>query len=180
MIHHTPTASLADAPQGRLAAYAGTFDPLTSGHENIVRRAAGLFDRVVVAVAAAHHKKTLFTLDERVKMAEHVFADLHNVSVCSYAGLMRDFVLEHGVQLMVRGLRSATDFDYEMQLAGLNKALMPQVETVFFPTDVNFQFVSSTYVREIAALGGSVQSFVPPHVLGCLTAKLKPVNAQSN
>lgn len=162
-------------PKMRLAAYPGTFDPITAGHEDMVRRAARLFDHVVVAVAAAHHKKTLFSLAERVDMAKHIFADQPNISVQSYEGLMRDFLVRHNIDLMVRGLRSATDFDYEMQLAGMNKALLPTVETVFLPTNVKHQFVSSSYVREIAALGGPIDGFVHPYVQVQIHEKLKQV-----
>jgi pantetheine-phosphate adenylyltransferase len=112
-------------PANILAVFPGTFDPITLGHEDMLRRAAKLFDRLVIAVAAGHHKKTLFTLDERMDMARHAVRDYPHVQVASFTGLMRDFVVANGAQVMVRGLRAVTDFDYEYQLAGMNRALMP-------------------------------------------------------
>ena len=114
-----------------VAVYPGTFDPITLGHEDVVRRAAQLFDHLVVAVAEGHHKKPLFSLCERMLMAEQAVAKFGNVSVKSYGGLLRDFVVQCGVKAMVRGLRAVTDFDYEFQLAGMNRRLIPDVETVF-------------------------------------------------
>ena len=148
-----------------LADYPGTFDPMTLGHEDVVRRAAQLFDRVIVAVAAGHHKKTMFTLAERVDMAREVVKSYPHVTVESFDGLMRDFVVARGAKAMVRGLRAVTDFDYEFQLAGMNRSLMPDVETVFLTPSDKYQFISSTFVREIALLGGEVDKFVEPMVL---------------
>ena len=148
-----------------LAVYPGTFDPLTHGHEEIIRRALQLFDRVIVAVAAGHHKKNaLFTMEERMDMVREAVKQYPHVSVESYSGLLRDFVVQHGAKAVVRGLRAVTDFDYEFQLAGMNRSLMPDVETVFLTPSDKYQFVSSTFVREIALLGGEVQKFVSPHV----------------
>lgn len=155
-----------------LAVYPGSFDPITLGHEDVIRRAAVLFDTVIVAVAAAHHKKTMFSLPERMDMVSSVFADLPNIKVQSYAGLMRDFAVENGIQVMVRGVRSVTDFDYEMQLAGMNKSLMSDVQTIFMPPSVDYQYVSSTYVREIATLHGEVGRFVAPLVHEKLLARV--------
>ncbi|MBP6492954.1 MAG: pantetheine-phosphate adenylyltransferase [Rhodoferax sp.] len=148
-----------------IAVYPGTFDPMTLGHEDVVRRAAQLFDRVIVAVAAGHHKKTMFTLAERVDMAREVVKSYPHVTVESFDGLMRDFVVARGAKAMVRGLRAVTDFDYEFQLAGMNRSLMPDVETVFLTPSDKYQFISSTFVREIALLGGEVDKFVEPMVL---------------
>ena len=148
-----------------IAVYPGTFDPMTLGHEDVVRRAAQLFDRVIVAVAAGHHKKTMFTLAERVDMARDVVKSYPHVTVESFDGLMRDFVVARGAKAMVRGLRAVTDFDYEFQLAGMNRSLMPDVETVFLTPSDKYQFISSTFVREIALLGGEVDKFVEPMVL---------------
>lgn len=156
-----------------LAVFPGTFDPVTRGHEEMIRRAAGLFDRLIVAVAAGHHKKTMFSLDERMEMVRDVFADLPHVSVDSFSALMRDFVVEHGAQVMVRGVRGVTDFDYEVQLAGMNRKLMPDVETVFMTPGERYQHVSSTYVREIASLHGDVQGFVSPLVHERLLQRVK-------
>jgi pantetheine-phosphate adenylyltransferase len=154
------------------AVYPGTFDPITLGHEDVVRRATQLFGRVIVAVAAGHHKKTLFSLQERIEMVREAVAPYPQVEVESFAGLMRDFVVAKGAKAMVRGLRAVTDFDYEFQLAGMNRALMPDVETVFLTPGDKYQFISSTFVREIAQLSGEVDKFVSPAVLGRLLTKV--------
>lgn len=157
-----------------VAVYPGTFDPITLGHEDMIRRASQMFGQVVVGVATAHHKKTMFTLDERLAMAREVFSDVPNVNVASFEGLVRDFVAHQGAKVMVRGLRSGTDFDYEFQLAGMNKHLMPEAETVFLTPSAETMFISSTLVREIATLGGDeVRKFVSPTVLQQLLGKLK-------
>lgn len=157
-----------------LAVYPGTFDPLTRGHEEIIRRALQLFDRVIVAVAAGHHKKNaLFTLEERLAMVREVVKVYPQVSVDSYNGLLRDFVVAKGAKAVVRGLRAVTDFDYEFQLAGMNRSLMPDVETVFLTPSDKYQFVSSTFVREIALLGGEVEKFVSPTVHARLMEKAR-------
>ena len=156
-----------------IAVYPGTFDPLTLGHEDVVRRAAKLFDKVVLAVAAGHHKKTLFTLDERMAMAREVFADMPQVEVATFTGLVRDFAVAQGAQAMVRGVRSVSDFDYEFQLAGMNRHLMPDVETVFLTPGDKYQFISSTLVREIATLGGEVDKFVSPAIQARLMDKVR-------
>jgi pantetheine-phosphate adenylyltransferase len=155
-----------------IAVYPGTFDPITLGHEDVVRRATQLFGRVIVAVAAGHHKKTLFSLEERIEMVREAVVPYPQVEVESFAGLLRDFVVSRGAKAMVRGLRAVTDFDYEFQLAGMNRALMPDVETVFLTPGDKYQFISSTFVREIAQLGGEVEKFVSPPVLGRLLAKV--------
>jgi pantetheine-phosphate adenylyltransferase len=156
-----------------IAVYPGTFDPMTLGHEDVIRRAAQLFDRVIVAVAAGHHKKTLFSLKERVDMAREVVKPYSHVTVESFDGLMRDFVVARGAKAMVRGLRAVTDFDYEFQLAGMNRSLMPDVETVFLTPSDKYQFISSTFVREIAMLGGEVDKFVEPMVLKRIMDKVR-------
>ena len=155
-----------------IAVYPGTFDPITLGHEDVVRRATQLFGRVIVAVAAGHHKKTLFGLDERIAMVREAVSPYPQVEVESFAGLLRDFVVARGGKAMVRGLRAVTDFDYEFQLAGMNRTLMPEVETVFLTPGDKYQFISSTFVREIAQLGGEVDKFVSPPVLGRLLTKV--------
>ena len=156
-----------------IAVYPGTFDPLTLGHEDVVRRAAKLFDQVVFAVAAGHHKKTLFSLDERMAMAREVFADMPQVRVATFTGLVRDFAVAQGARALVRGVRSVSDFDYEFQLAGMNRHLMPEVETVFLTPGEKYQFISSTLVREIATLGGEVDQFVSPVVQARLADKVR-------
>ncbi len=163
-----------------IAVYPGTFDPMTLGHEDVVRRAAQLFDRVIVAVAAGYHKKAMFSLDERVEMAREVVKPYAHVTVESFGGLMRDFVVARGGKAMVRGLRAVTDFDYEFQLAGMNRSLMPDVETVFLTPSDKYQFISSTFVREIAVLGGEVDKFIEPSVLRRLTEKVKALQASAD
>jgi pantetheine-phosphate adenylyltransferase len=164
--------------QSVIAVYPGTFDPMTLGHEDVIRRATQLFDRVIVAVAAGHHKKAMFTLQERIDMALDVVRPYPEVSVESFSGLLRDFVVARGAKAMVRGLRAVTDFDYEFQLAGMNRSLMPDVETVFLtPTD-KYQFISSTFVREIAVLGGEIDKFVSRHVQERLAAKVRSLGRE--
>ena len=155
-----------------LAVYPGTFDPITLGHEDLVRRAAQMFDRVIVAVAMAHHKKTLLSLDERMEMARAALHDCPQVQVVPFEGLVTEFAAAHGAKAMLRGVRSGTDFDYEFQLAGMNRALAPQIETVFLTPCSQHQFISSTLVREIATLGGDVAQFVSPVVHEGLLHKL--------
>ena len=154
-----------------IAVYPGTFDPMTLGHEELVRRASQRFGHLIVAVAAGHHKKPMFDLAERLEMVRAAVARFPNVTVESYDGLLRDFVVARGARAMVRGLRAVTDFDYEFQLAGMNRRLMPDVETVFLTPSDQYQFVSSTYVREIATLGGEVHQLVSPGVFQRLMAK---------
>lgn len=155
-----------------IAVYPGTFDPMTLGHEDVVRRATQLFDKVIVAVAAGHHKKALFTLQERIEMVREAVKDYSQVTVESFSGLLRDFVVARDAKAMVRGLRAVTDFDYEFQLAGMNRSLMPHVETVFLTPSDKYQFISSTFVREIAILGGEVDKFVSPFVQTRLNEKV--------
>lgn len=160
-------------PNPVIAVYPGTFDPMTLGHQDIIRRAASLFGKVIVAVAAAHHKKTLFTLDERLASAREVLQAYANVRVEPFAGLVRDFAVGQGARAMVRGVRSVSDFDFESQLAGMNRALAPDVETVFLTPDARYQYISSTLVREIATLQGDVAQFVAPAVHRRLLEKLQ-------
>jgi pantetheine-phosphate adenylyltransferase len=164
--------------QNVIAVYPGTFDPMTLGHEDVIRRAIELFDRVIVAVAAGHHKKSMFTLEERIDMARAVSAPFKQVEVASFSGLLRDFVVARGAKAMVRGLRAVTDFDYEFQLAGMNRSLMPDVETVFLTPSDKYQFISSTFVREIAVLGGEVDKFVSPTVAERLMEKVRSLGRE--
>jgi pantetheine-phosphate adenylyltransferase len=144
--------------------YPGTFDPITSGHHELVRRSARLFDRVVVAVAASPHKAPLFALDERIALARQVLADIPNVSVDGYEGLTVEYARQHGLQVVIRGLRAVSDFEYEFQLATMNRHLLPQIETIFMTPAEQYTFISATFVREVAALGGDVSSLVHPVV----------------
>ena len=155
------------------AVYPGTFDPITLGHEDLMRRAAGMFERLVLAVAVGHHKKTLFPLDERLAMVKEAAAPLGNVEVIAFDGLLRDFVRANAGRVVVRGLRTGGDFEYEFQMAGMNRKLMPEVETIFLTPGEHHQYTSSTFVREIATLGGEVAEFVSPGVLARLNDKFK-------
>lgn len=150
------------------AMYPGTFDPLTNGHHDLVRRAARIFDRVVVAVAASPHKAPIFSLEERMGLARQVLADLPNVSVDGYTGLTVEFARANGLQVVIRGLRAVSDFEYEFQLASMNRHLQSAVETIFMAPAEQHTFISSTLVREVAALGGDVTSFVHPLVVKAL------------
>ena len=155
------------------AVYPGTFDPMTLGHEDLVRRASTLFERLIVAVAAGHHKRTMFTIAERLEIAQELAAPYANVQVIAFSGLLRDFVVGHGGKVVVRGLRAVSDFEYEFQMAGMNRQLMPDVETVFLTPSDAYQFVSSSFIREIASLGGDVSRFVAPSVLERLSQRFK-------
>ncbi len=155
------------------AIYPGTFDPLTRGHEDLVRRAAGLFDEVVVGIAHSRSKKPFFTIEERVQIAREVLGHYPNVRVASFAGLLKDFVREQNGRVIVRGLRAVSDFEYEFQMAGMNRHLLPDVETMFMTPSDQYQFISGTIVREIAQLGGDVSKFVFPSVERWLQGKTK-------
>jgi pantetheine-phosphate adenylyltransferase len=155
------------------AVYPGTFDPLTRGHEELVRRASTLFDALILAVADSRAKKPFFTLDERLDMARTVLADVANVQIVGFRGLLIDFARQNGARVVVRGLRAASDFEYEFQLAGMNRHLDPTLETVFLTPSEQHMFISATLVREIATLGGDVSQFVHPLVRARLAAKVK-------
>lgn len=159
------------------AMYPGTFDPITRGHEQIVRRCVLLFDRVVVAIAASPRKEPLFTLEERVELAREALCDLPEVSVTGYDGLTVECAKRHGLKAIVRGLRAVSDFEYEFQLATMNRHLTDTVETVFLTPTEEHMFISSSLVREIAAFGGNVDAFVHPHVGERLRAKLARAGA---
>jgi pantetheine-phosphate adenylyltransferase len=153
--------------------YPGTFDPITCGHEDVVRRAAGLFDEVIVAVAKSR-SNTLFTLDERVEMARDVFAGFNNVRVEGFDGLLMNFVKLQQSRVVLRGLRAASDFEYEFQLAGMNRNLYPEMETLFLTPAEQYTFISATMVREVARFGGEVGKFVSPLVADRLLQKNQP------
>lgn len=154
----------------RIAVYSGTFDPFTLGHEDVVRRAAALFDELIVAVAVAHHKKTLFSLDQRVRQVQEATLGLGRVKVLPFDGLIMDFCGSQNATAVVRGIRNMTDFDYEAQMAAMNRKLRPAVETVFLLPDAPLQCISSTLVREISKLGGDVSQMVSPAMVGELRA----------
>lgn len=155
------------------AIYPGSFDPLTNGHADLVRRAAQLFERVVVAVAASPHKTPLFTLDERVAMARAVLADINGVSVLGFDSLLVDFVRAQKARVVLRGLRAVSDFEYEFQLAGMNRRLAPEIETVFLTPAEQEMFISASLVKEVALLGGDVRAFVHPAVQAALKSKVR-------
>lgn len=153
---------------GSRAMYPGTFDPLTSGHEDLVRRACRIFDRVVLAIAANPGKTPLFSLDERIGLARKVLGDLPNLEIMGYSGLTVAFAEEHGLNVILRGLRAVSDFEFEFQLATMNRHLSEKVETLFLTPTEQFNFVSSTLIREIASLGGEIEEFVHPTVAEAL------------
>ncbi|THF63791.1 pantetheine-phosphate adenylyltransferase [Pseudothauera nasutitermitis] len=154
--------------------YPGTFDPLTRGHEDIVRRASELFDQVVVGIAQSTGKSPIFTLEERVELATEVLAPFSNVKVVGFDGLLMNFLRAQDARLILRGLRAVSDFEYEFQMAGMNRKLFPDVETVFLTPSEEYMFISATMVREIARLGGDVSKFVQPAVDARLRRKLNP------
>ncbi len=157
------------------AVYPGTFDPLTRGHEDLVRRASTLFDSLILAVADSQAKRTFFSLQERVEMAREVLGGLKNVQVVGFSGLLIEFVRQHGARVVLRGLRAVSDFEYEFQLAGMNRSLYPDFETIFLTPSEQHMFISATLVREIASLGGDVAKFVHPSVEKRLREKAKPL-----
>ncbi len=153
--------------------YPGTFDPLTRGHEDLVRRASPLFDTLILAVADSKAKRTFFSLHERVEMAREVLGDVKNLKVTGFTGLLIDFVRQNGARVVMRGLRAVSDFEYEFQLAGMNRSLYPDFETIFLTPSEQHMFISATLVREIATLGGDVSKFVDPRVEKQLKQKVK-------
>jgi len=158
------------------AVYPGTFDPITRGHEDLVRRAARLFGEVVVAVADSRTKQPFFSLDERVEMAASVLADCPNVRVVGFSGLLIHFLQQQEAYIILRGLRAVSDFEYEFQLAGMNRNLYPNVETIFLTPSEQYMFISASMVREIALLGGDVSQFVQPVVCTRLDSKIINLN----
>ncbi len=155
------------------AVYPGTFDPLTLGHEDVVKRAAKLFDSVVLAIAESTAKRPMFSLDERVDLATELLKPVANISIVRFGGLLTDFLKQQGANVILRGLRAVSDFEYEFQMAGMNRKLLPNVETVFMTPSDNYMFVSATIVREIATMGGDVSQFVSPLVVEKMKAKFQ-------
>lgn len=166
---HEQVAGKAEMKTG--AMYPGTFDPITIGHQDLIRRAAGIFERVVVAIASNPGKAPLFTLDERVDLARQCLAGEDHIEVVGYTGLTVDFAREHGLAVMIRGLRAVSDFEFEFQLATMSRQIAPEVESVFLTPTEQFSFISSGMVREIALLGGDVSQFVHPVVEEALRQK---------
>lgn len=157
----------------RTAIYPGTFDPITRGHEDLVRRGASLFDKLILAIAESPSKKPRFSLAERVDMAREVLSDVKNVEIVGFNTLLMDFVHQQGAKVVVRGLRAVSDFEYEFQMAGMNRSVYPEVETVFLTPGEQYMFISATMVREIARLGGDVSKFVQP----CVNKRLQAQNS---
>jgi pantetheine-phosphate adenylyltransferase len=160
------------------AVYPGTFDPITLGHEDLIRRAARLFDKLIVAIADSSAKRPFFTRDERVEMAKEVLKDLKNVEIVGFSGLLMKFVQQHQARVIIRGLRAVSDFEHEFQLAGMNRGLYPDVETIFLTPGEQHMFISATIVREISVLGGDVGKFVPPGVARRLEAKIRQLGGK--
>jgi pantetheine-phosphate adenylyltransferase len=160
--------------------YPGTFDPFTCGHEDLVHRASRVFDRVVVGVADSESKRPMFTADERAAMARESLVSLPNVEVACFSGLLMDFVRVQGAKIILRGLRAVSDFEYEFQMAGMNRHLHPDVETLFLTPSEQYTFISATIVREIARFGGDVSHFVPPAVGARIRARVAELNSAKN
>jgi pantetheine-phosphate adenylyltransferase len=160
------------------AVYPGTFDPMTRGHEDLVRRASKLFDHVVVGVADSRSKRPFFSMQDRVEIAQEVLGHYPNVQVCGFTGLLKDFVRQHEAKIIIRGLRAVSDFEYEFQMAGMNRYLLPDVETIFLTPSDQYQFISGSIVREIAQLGGDVSKFVFPSVEKWLNERLASTSGQ--
>ncbi len=160
----------------RVAIYAGTFDPMTRGHEDLVRRASCLFDRVIVAIAQSQPKRPFFSLAERVEMAREVLLPYPNAEVSGFDGLLMDFLHAKEAKVIIRGLRAVSDFDYEFQMAGMNRNLFPEVETVFLTPGEQYMFISATMVREIAVLGGDVSKFVQPAIRERLAKRVREIS----
>jgi pantetheine-phosphate adenylyltransferase len=154
------------------AVYPGTFDPITNGHEDLIQRASRLFDEVVVGVAHSQAKRPFFSMDERVEIATEVLRQYQNVSVLGFSGLLSEFVKEQKATVILRGLRAVSDFEYEFQLAGMNRRLAPGVETLFLTPSDKYLFLSATIVREIAVLGGDITAFVHPLTAERMAAKI--------
>ena len=151
--------------------YPGTFDPITKGHIDLVERAGKLFERVVIAIAQSEKKQPLFDLDERTTLTREALSHINNVEVCSFTGLLTDLVTEQGSHCVLRGLRAVADFEYEYQLANMNRALKPDFESVFLTPSENLAYISSSLVREIASMGGDITPFVAPNVAEALKKK---------
>lgn len=156
-----------------IVVYPGTFDPITYGHIDLVDRAARLFDKVIVGIAISANKRPFFTIEERVALAQEVLAHHHNVEVYGFESLLLNFMKEHRANIILRGLRAVSDFEYEFQLAGMNRKMDAHVESMFLMPSENLTYISSSFVREISQMGGDVSQFVPPRVVAALNKKLK-------
>jgi pantetheine-phosphate adenylyltransferase len=157
-----------------IAVYPGTFDPFTRGHEDLVRRGSSIFEELIVGIADSKNKKPIFSLEERIEIATEVLSHYPNVRIEGFSGLLKDFVRKNNARVILRGLRAVSDFEYEFQMAGMNRYLVPDVETLFLTPSDQYQFISGTFVREIALLGGDVSKFVFPSVEAWLKKKTNP------
>ena len=153
------------------AIYPGTFDPMTKGHVDLIERACNLFDEIVIAIAASEAKNPLFTLDERIKIAEKIFKNNKKVKVIGFSGLLVDLAKDNDAKILIRGLRVVADFEYEFQLANMNRAMMPELESVFLTPKEQYSYISSSLVKEICKMGGDVSEFVDPIALSELKRK---------
>ena len=167
-----------DTNMNNKAVYPGTFDPITLGHEDLIHRAARLFDTLIVAIADSSTKRPFFTRDERVEMAKEVLKNVKNVEIVGFSGLLMKFVQQHQARVVIRGLRAVSDFEYEFQLAGMNRGMYPDVETIFLTPGEQHMFISATIVREISVLGGDVGKFVAPTVAKRLEAKIRQLGGK--
>lgn len=158
----------------KISVYPGTFDPLTNGHLDLIHRAAGLFDKVIVAVAKSSGKSPLFDLDQRIELAQKVLVDYPAVEVVGFEGLLVDFAKQYQADVVIRGVRSIADFEYEAQMAGMNRKMSPQLETIFLTPDQQWSHLSSTLVRDIARHGGDVSDFVPEQIKQSILEKVRP------
>ncbi|SCZ53274.1 pantetheine-phosphate adenylyltransferase [Thiohalomonas denitrificans] len=156
-----------------IAIYPGTFDPITNGHTDLISRGARLFDRIIVAIAANPKKTPLFSLEERVELARQALVGMESVEVCGFDSLLADYVRQRDAQVILRGLRAVSDFEYEFQLAGMNRRLAPDVETLFLTPAEQYSYISSSLVREVAGLGGDISEFVHPEVKAALNNRLR-------
>ncbi len=159
-----------------VAVYPGTFDPLTRGHEDLVRRASSIFSKLIIGVADSRSKRPFFNLEERIEIAQEVLGHYSNVKIMGFSGLLKDFAREHNARVIVRGLRAVSDFEYEFQMAGMNRYLLPDVETLFLTPSDQYQFISGAFVREIASMGGDVSKFAYPSVEKWLIRKMAVLN----
>jgi len=151
--------------------YPGTFDPITNGHVDLVERAAEMFDRVILAIAFSQKKQPLFTLDERIELSRQALAHVSNIDIVGYNNLLVDFARQHGSRFVLRGVRAIADFEYELQLANMNRAMYPEIDTIFLTPNEHCAYISSTLVREIASMKGDIDKFVPDMVAHALRAK---------
>ena len=154
-----------------IAVYPGTFDPLTNGHTDLIRRAEQLFEKIIVGIAVVSGKEAFFTIDERVELAKEVLAKHTRVEVLAFDGLLVDFARECDAKVILRGLRAMSDFEYEFQLAGMNRTLAPELESVFMTPSEKYAFLSSSLVRQVASLGGDISAFVAPQVVRAMKAR---------